>query len=65
MRDKEAQIEFLTQTKDNGLMTRPIWELKSRLPMFEKCENDGLKNTIWFADKVVNIPSFVRLSDII
>lgn len=46
---------------DNGVMTRPIWELMNRLPMFEKCENDGLKNTIWFADRVVNIPSSVRL----
>ena len=33
----------------------------SILPMFENCENDGLKNTIWFADRVVNIPSSVRL----
>jgi hypothetical protein len=45
-------------------MTRPIWELMNRLPMFEKCENDGLKNTIWFADRVVNIPSSVRPSDL-
>ena len=59
--NKEAQIEFLTQTNDNGVMTRPIWELMNRLPMFEKCENDGLENTIWFADRVVNIPSSVRL----
>ena len=59
--NKEAQIDFLTQTNDNGVMTRPIWELMNRLPMFEKCENDGLKNTIWFADRVVNIPSSVRL----
>ena len=59
--NKEAQIEFLTQTNDNGVMTRPIWELMNRLPMFEKCENDGLKNTIWFADRVVNIPSSVKL----
>ena len=59
--DKEAQIDFLTQTNDNGVMTRPIWELMNRLPMFEKCENDGLKNTIWFADRVVNIPSSVKL----
>lgn len=42
-------------------MTRPIWELMNRLPMFEKYENDGLENTIWFADRVVNIPSSVRL----
>ena len=33
----------------------------NRLPMFENRENDGLNNTIWFADRVVNIPSSVRL----
>ena len=61
MKDKDAQQDFLEYTNDNGVMTRPIWELMNRLPMFEKCENDGLKNTIWFADRVVNIPSSVRL----
>lgn len=61
LKDKEAQQSFLQYTNDNGVMTRPIWELMSRLPMFEKCENDGLKNTIWFADRVVNIPSSVRI----
>lgn len=61
LKDKDAQQDFLEYTNDNGVMTRPIWELMNRLPMFEKCENDGLKNTIWFADRVVNIPSSVRL----
>ena len=61
LKDKAAQQEFLQQTNDNGVMTRPIWELMNRLPMFERCENDGLENTIWFADRVVNIPSSVRL----
>ena len=61
LKDKEAQKDFLQYTNDNGVMTRPIWELMNRLPMFENCENDGLKNTIWFADRVVNIPSSVRL----
>ena len=61
LKDKDAQQAFLQQTNDNGVMTRPIWELMNRLPMFEHCENDGLKNTIWFADRVVNIPSSVRL----
>ena len=60
LKDKEAQLNFLEYTNDNGVMTRPIWELMNRLPMFEKCENDGLKNTIFFADRVVNIPSSVR-----
>lgn len=61
LNDKESQLQFLQETNDNGVMTRPIWELMSRLPMFEHCETDGLKNTIWFADRVVNIPSSVRL----
>ena len=60
LKDKAAQQAFLQQTNDNGVMTRPIWELMNRLPMFEHCENDGLENTIWFADRVVNIPSSVR-----
>lgn len=64
LRDKDAQLDFLQQSNDNGVMTRPIWELMNRLPMFEHCENDGLKNTIWFADRVVNIPSSVRLEDL-
>ena len=59
--DKAAQLDFLQQTNDSGVMTRPIWELMNRLPMFQACQNDGLKNTIWFADRVVNIPSSVRL----
>ena len=58
--DHEKQLEFLQETNDNGVMTRPIWELMNRLPMFENCENDGLMNTIFFADRVVNIPSSVR-----
>jgi len=62
LKDKASQLEFLQETNDNGVMTRPIWELMNRLPMFEKCENDGLKNTEWFADRVVNIPSSVRLN---
>lgn len=59
--DKEHQTKFLEETNDNGVMTRPIWELMNRLPMFEHCENDGLVNTVWFADRVVNIPSSVRI----
>jgi dTDP-4-amino-4,6-dideoxygalactose transaminase len=58
--DHDKQLEFLQESNDNGVMTRPIWELMNRLPMFENCENDGLENTIFFADRVVNIPSSVR-----
>lgn len=59
--DHEAQIEFLTQTNDGGVMTRPIWELMNRLPMFGACECGDLSNAEWFAERVVNLPSSVRL----
>ena len=59
--DHERQLAFLQETNDNGVMTRPIWELMTRLPMFEHCQHDSLENTVWFADRVVNIPSSVRL----
>ena len=59
--NREEQQAFLQYTNDHGVMTRPIWELMNRLPMFENCETDGLKNTQIFADRVVNIPSSVRL----
>jgi len=60
LKDKAAQQEFLQYTNDHGVMTRPIWELMNRLPMFEHCQHDSLENTIWLADRVVNIPSSVR-----
>lgn len=60
LKNRDAQQQFLQETNDNGVMTRPIWELMNRLPMFEHCEHDSLENTIWFADRVVNIPSSVR-----
>ena len=59
--NREEQQAFLQYTNDNGVMTRPIWELMNRLPMFEHCETDHLTNTQMFADRVVNIPSSVRL----
>lgn len=61
LKDREAQQAFLQETNDKGVMTRPIWELMNRLPMFENCEHDSLENTIWFADRVVNVPSSVRM----
>lgn len=55
--DKEKQLEFLEFTNDRGIMTRPIWQLMNKLPMFLDCQTDTLENTEWFADRVVNIPS--------
>ena len=51
--------EFLKVTNDNNVMTRPIWNLMSKLPMFQDCQTDSLENSFWLEDRVVNIPSSV------
>ena len=56
---KEDRDKFLKFTNDNGVMTRPIWTLMSKLSMFKDCQSDGLENSLWLEDRVVNIPSSV------
>lgn len=56
----EERDEFLTYTNDHGVMTRPIWELMNRLPMFSDCQTDDLVNSNWLVERVVNIPSGFR-----
>jgi perosamine synthetase len=57
--DKAERDAFLKYTNDNGVMTRPIWRLMSELDMFKHCQNDGLVNSRWLEERVVNIPSSV------
>lgn len=58
--DQEKQEAFLKQTNESGIMTRPVWDLMNTLPMFKDCQHDGLENSKWLADRLVNIPSSVR-----
>ncbi len=51
--------KFLKFTNNNGVMTRPIWKLMSQLEMYKDCQTDGLKNSLWLQDRVVNIPSSI------
>jgi dTDP-4-amino-4,6-dideoxygalactose transaminase len=58
--DSRAERDaFLQATNEQGVMTRPIWRLMSELPMYRDCWNDGLENSKWLADRVVNLPSSV------
>lgn len=58
---KEEQYAFLTATNDAGIMTRPAWELMHRLPMFAEAPHGPLPNSEWLADRIVNLPSSVRV----
>jgi len=56
-RDRDS---FLKETNDNKVMTRPIWQLLFKLPMYEGCHRDAQKNAKYLEDRIVNIPSSVR-----
>jgi perosamine synthetase len=58
---KEQRDQFLEITNENRIMTRPIWKLNNKLKMFSDCHTDGLKNSSWLEDRVVNIPSSVTM----
>lgn len=55
----EERDAFLTYTNSKDVMTRPIWRLMTSLDMFRHCQHDGLQNSIWLEERVVNIPSSV------
>ena len=61
LKDKVEQQQFLEYMNANGVMARPVWELMHRLPMFEHAHREDLSNSEWIADRLVNIPSSVRL----
>lgn len=50
---------LLQETKDKGVMTRPIWTLMNRLPMYASCRRGNLTNAEWLEKRVVNLPSSV------
>lgn len=62
LKNRQSRDEFLKETNLAGVMTRPIWELMYRLPMYNKCQRDAQRNAEYLADRIVNIPSSARLS---
>ena len=59
LKDKQKRDEFLDETNSSGIMTRPIWTLMNKLPMFKDFQCDDLTNAKWLEQRVVNIPSSV------
>lgn len=59
LENREERDNFLNFTNEQGVMTRPIWELMNKLPMFKDCQCGNLENSEWLSDRVVNIPSSV------
>ena len=59
LKDKGQRDLFLDETNSNGIMTRPIWTLMSKLAMFQDAQSGDLTNAEWLEKRVVNIPSSV------
>lgn len=57
--NREERDSFLKLTNESGIMTRPVWELMNRLPMFKDAQTGDLTNSEWLADRLVNISSSV------
>lgn len=60
MNDRKERDNFLAATNGQGVMTRPIWTLMYRLPMYQSCQRDAQTNAEFLEERIVNIPSSVR-----
>jgi perosamine synthetase len=59
--NRQQREAFLEYTNKNGVMTRCLWTPMHQLPMYQHCQTGALKNTEALFDRVVNIPSSVRI----
>ena len=57
--DKIQRDKILQSTNSHKVMTRPIWTLMTKLPMYTSALKGDLKNSLWLEERVVNIPSSV------
>ncbi|CAD6875079.1 LegC family aminotransferase [Methylomonas fluvii] len=57
--DLTQRDTFLEFSNTRGVMTRPLWELMSDLPMYKHCQRDGLRQSRQLAERLVNVPSSV------
>ena len=60
LENKNERDIFLKYTNADGVMTRPIWQLMYRLPIYRDCIRDSQRNAEFLEERIVNIPSSVR-----
>ena len=60
LENKHERESFLKVTNENGVMTRPIWQLIFKSPLYSGFQKDAQINAMYLEDRIVNIPSSVR-----
>ncbi len=58
--NKKDRDDFLKETNDKKVMTRPIWQLIFKSSKYSNFQRDSQENAIYLEDRIVNIPSSVR-----
>jgi aminotransferase in exopolysaccharide biosynthesis len=60
LENKKERDSFLKETNEKKVMTRPIWQLIFKSPIYSNFQRDAQENAIYLEDRIVNIPSSVR-----
>ncbi|MHA8090215.1 LegC family aminotransferase [Aquirufa antheringensis] len=60
LENKQERETFLKVTNENGVMTRPIWQLIFKSSLYSGFQKDEQVNALYLEDRIVNIPSSVR-----
>jgi perosamine synthetase len=61
LKDRQERNEFLAYAAKKGIQARPVWTLMTNLSMYRHCQRTSLETAQWLEDRLVNIPSSVRL----
>ena len=61
LNNREERELFLEYTNNKKIMTRPVWDLMNKLKMFNNCICSDISTAIYIEDRLVNIPSSVKL----
>jgi len=60
LENKKDRDSFLKETNENKVMTRPIWQLIFKSPLYSNFQRDSQEKAIYLEDRIINIPSSVR-----
>lgn len=55
--DESARDLLLEETNRKGVMTRPVWTLMTKLPMYSDTLRGSLECSEWLEKRLVNLPS--------
>jgi aminotransferase in exopolysaccharide biosynthesis len=61
LKDRQEREQFLAYSRGKGIQTRPVWKLMPDLSMYRHCQCTPLETAQWLEDRLVNIPSSVRI----